>query len=251
MKIKFKNIKAVFLLITRYWASSFHIWFFALLIPLLVVLVSRFIYRVQEVDVSFVSGLTFSIVFISGVNSLSIAYLEVKDSLILRKINIMPISKIEFIIGIFLSYLLVTFFSSFLFIGVVKFFLWKEFFFNPFSLLFVVIFATFFCCLIGLAVGSICDDLRQISFLNFFILLLAGITGGIYLPLSTKMPLLMQIFQYILPFSYISDLYIWSFGKGSCLFDSSIFLLMDVAIPLLYIIGLVVFLKEKIGKESK
>lgn len=144
----------------------------------------------------------------------ALAIVTEKENGTLEQINVTPVSKLQFILGKLIPYIVMGFVA----LTIALFFSWMFFNFVPVGS-YAVIYAAALLMIIamaglGIIVSNYSDSIQQAIFLMFFIIIISILMSGLFTPV-TSMPKWAQFFAGFMPPRYFMEIMRAVFLKGS------------------------------------
>ena len=232
--------KSMYVLLFSYWKKSFHNIFFSFIFPIMFLAIMNAAFNSHG---SLTPGMVASACPVVGIVSLSISYSDLKDTIIYKRIAVLPLKPWVFITSIISFFTILTWLSAawiFLFSLAVygsSFSYASGVNFGYFILGIVLL--SIICSSIGVIIGCLAKDYKIANAFSMLFYLPPAFLSGMYLPInmitsSTALKILSMILPYTYPVSLIN--YGWG-SEGALLFGSQVwpFILISILLVIAFV----------------
>ncbi|MCE8169345.1 MAG: ABC transporter permease [Candidatus Moeniiplasma glomeromycotorum] len=236
----------------NYWKRSPG-WMFGFIFPIFYLLLFRLFIPLQ----SYLPLLLISTTLGSGIFGLGITYADIKNSVIIKKIRVLPIPKWKVVSGIISFNFFITCLTNLWIFLFATLFFRSELNFTHINWFYLVVgffLATLMASIIGFLIGSLASNIQDAGNFAFFITMPASFFSGQYIPIKAISRELGTVAK-IIPFSYLNDIMKRAFSHYnlSAIKDNLLFAnyWQPIIFSLLWIIGLfwLVLIIYKFQKE--
>ncbi|MCE6056176.1 ABC transporter permease [Mycoplasmopsis agalactiae] len=235
-----KQFKAMYALLFNYWKKSFHNVFFAFVFPVMFLLILSAIPTFEVNDL--IPGIIASACPVVGIVSLSMSFSDLKETIIYKRISVLPLKPWIFVASIISFYTILIWISA-LWVFIFSLTFWHSKIalgsINFGYIILGMIFLSIICSSLGVIVAVIARDYKMANALSMLFYLPPAWVSGMYLPISviTKSSAL-KIIAMCLPFSYPVATINYGWNKSlPLLFDSPIwvFILISLAVSVIFV----------------
>ncbi|EXU60489.1 ABC transporter permease [Mycoplasma mycoides] len=236
-----QQFKAMYNLLFNYWKKSFHNIFFSFVFPCMFLAILS---KVPSFNIDdLIPGIIASACPVVGIISLSISFSDLKQTIIYKRITVLPLKPWIFIISIISFFTILTWLSA-IWIFIFALIFWHSQInlvnIHAGFIILGVIFLSIICSSIGVIIGSLAKDYKIANAFSMLFYLPPAFLSGMYLPIKVIIGSnVLKIISLFLPYTYPVTIinYGWNKTKSSFIFNSELWVF--ILISLLLVIGFI------------
>ncbi|WFQ95134.1 ABC transporter permease [Mycoplasma feriruminatoris] len=244
-----QQFKAMYSLLFNYWKKSFHNIFFSFIFPCMFLAILS---KVPSFKVSdLIPGIIASACPVVGIISLSISFSDLKETVIYKRIAVLPLKPWIFIISIISFFTFLTWLSA-IWVFIFSLIFWhSQINLNQINFGYIilgVIFLSIICSSIGVMIGSLAKDYKIANAFSMLFYLLPAFLSGMYLPIKIIISSnVLKIISLCLPYTYPVSIinYGWVQNTSSFIFGTQlwVFILISIVLVFIFVSGAILIYK--------